>query len=1036
MAIDLLDQILPHVKNHIYPSLFPISDWKIRVGDVTNGHLPTLNDASWTLIHPPQAQWGAFDTTFWFRGNVTVPPEFSGKPIVLLLDIPEGLLYVNGKPYQGLDQNHHVVFLEEKARTHQQFSLAIQAYNGRRKEQNVFRRADLAVLNPTARSLYAGLTILKELERFYGPGTQESKDIRELIRRTLIYLKYFKPDGEEYPNAIGRALRFLTQTMEAELRTEVPGLIHLIGHSHLDVVWLWTMREARRKSGRTFSTMLRLMDEFPQFRYTQSQPILYEFIKKDYPDLYKEIKQRILEGRWEALGAMWVEPDCNIPNGESLVRQVSHGKKFFKTELGLDSTILWLPDSFGFNAAIPQIMKKSGIPYFFTTKLTWNDTTKFPYNSFWWKGIDGSKVLAHIPPVGLEGQVTPKDLKKSWEDFQHKEDQTDVLQTFGYGDGGGGPSKEHLLAIDYLRNVPSVPPLRIGSVKEFFIALEEKSKLLPTWESELYLEKHRGTYTTHGWVKKENRECETLLYNAELLSTVASLHGKRYPSADLESAWKMLLTNQFHDILPGTSIADAYEDVRKAYSRIRKITNTLTGNALAGFCKPSKKSSKEFHFTLFNALPWERSEYLEFSVKSREKRFLVRDSMNRSVSWQITGGGKGITTILCYVEGIPPCSSLTVTIAPSAGKAEGAEHWKVSTRVIETPMYRLRVDTQGHLTSLHSKTLRRELLRKGSRGNVLQAFHDLPQQWEAWDIDATYENKKADIMRFKSARILEHGPLRLTLEVIRKTDRGSRITQHIRFYHRSPRIDFKTTVRWSDSQILLKAAFPVNLNSSHATYEIPFGSLQRSAKPKNPEDKAKFEVPAQQWADLSDAKFGISLLNDCKYGYDIKEGTLRLTLLRSPRFPHPVEPWRHGGTQATDQGEHEFTYALFPHAGDWRKGETIRKARELNNPIIVRADSLSGGIAPLITSLPPSVCLDAVKKADDGSEIIVRVHEAYGFSGRHHIDFGFGIDQAFECDLMEQVLQKLKPTKGRLTLKFSPFEIKTLKLKLRPKKRR
>ena len=1035
MAIDLLDQILPHVKNHIYPSQLAISDWKIRVGDVSNGQLPTLNDSSWTIIHPPQAQWGAYDTTFWFRSTVTIPPEFAGKPVVLLLDIPEGLLYVNGKPYQGLDQNHRVVFLTDKPRTHQQFSLAIQAYSGRKKEQNVFRRADLAVLNPTARSLYAGLALLKDLERFYGPGTQESKDIRELIRRTLVYLKYFKPDGEEYPNAIVRAFRFLTQTMDAELRSEVPGLIHLVGQSHLDVVWLWTMREARRKSARTFSTALRLMDEFPNFRYTQSQPILYEFIKKDYPDLYKEIKQRILEGRWEALGGMWLESDCNLPNGESLVRQISLGKKFFKNEFGLDSNILWLPDSFGFNAALPQIMKKSGVQYFFTTKLTWNDTTRFPYNSFWWKGIDGSKVLAHIPPVGLEGHVTARDFQKSWEEFQQKEEQTDVLQTYGYGDGGGGPAKDHFLAIDYLKNLPTLPPVRVANVREFFATLEEKSKFLPTWESELYLEKHRGTYTTHGWIKKENRECEALLYNAELLSSLATLHGKRYPAGDLEAAWKILLTNQFHDILPGTSIADAYEDVRKTYSRLRKITGTLSGNALAGFCKPAKKSSKQFHFTLFNPLPWERNEYLEFTVKSKEKRFDVKDGNGRTIEYQVIGRAKGDSTLLCYVEGIPSCSSLTINIEPSAAKGEAPEPWKVSTRVIETPIYRLRVDTQGHLTSLHSKPLRRELLKKGARGNVLQAFHDLPQQWEAWDIDANYENKKADILQFKSARILENGPLRLTLESVWRTDR-SRITQFIRLYHRSPRVDFKTLARWSDSQILLKAAFPVNLNPSHATYEIPFGSFERSARPKTPEDKAKFEVPAQQWADLSESKFGVSLLNDSKYGHDIKDGTMRLTLLRSPRYPHPVDPIRHGGAQATDQDDHEFTYALYPHAGDWRKGETVRRARELNNPIVVRGNSISSGMPSLLTSLPAALCLDTVKKADDGPEIIVRLHEAHGVSGRHHLDFGYGIDQAFECDLLEQVTQKLKPSKGRLSLRFGAFEIKTLKLKLRPKKRK
>lgn len=1036
MAIDLLDQILPHVRNHVYPSKLPIIDWKIRVGDIPNGFLPTLGDSSWTVIHPPQAQWGAFDTTFWFRSKVTVPPEFAGNPIVLILDIPDGLLYVNGKPFQGLDKNHRVVFLSEKARTGQEFFLAIQAYSGRKKEQNVFSRAELAVLNPTARSLYTGLLLLKDLEHFYGPTSPESKEIKELIRRTLIYLKYFKPDGEEYPNAIGRALRFMTQAMETELRSETQGLVHLIGQSHIDVVWLWTLRETRRKAGRTFSSMLRLMEEFPDYKYTQSQPILYEFVKKDYPDMYRQIKKRVAEGRWEVLGAMWLEPDCNIPNGESLVRHIQYGKRFFQNEFGADSPILWLPDSFGFNAALPQIMKKSGIQYFFTTKLSWNETTKFPYNSFWWKGIDGSKVLAHMPPIGLEGQMTPKDVKKSWEGFQQNEELSEVLQTYGYGDGGGGPSKEHILTFDYLKYLPTLPAVRIGTAKEFFATLNEKAKVLPTWDSELYLEKHRGTYTTHGWVKKENRECESLLYSAELLSSVAYLNGKRYPATDLEAAWKLLLTNQFHDIVTGTSIADAYDDVRKTYAKIRKTAATLSGNALAGFSRPARKSTKEFHFTLFNPLPWERAEYVEFTVKTKEKRFSVLDGQGRTVQYQLVGKGKGMVSLLCYIEGIPPCSMASISITPTSEKTPASEPWKVSTRVLETPLYRLRMDTQGHLTSIHSRPLRRELLKKGSRGNILQAFHDLPEQWEAWDIEAGYEARKADILKFKSARILEQGPLRLTVEIVHRTDGGSTITQYMQLYHQSPRIDFKNRIKWNDSQILLKAAFPINLRPPEATYEIPFGAIRRSARPRTPEDKAKFEVPAQQWGDLSDAKFGVSLLNDCKYGYDIKDGTLRLTLLRSPRYPHPVEPWRPAPNQVTDQGDHEFTYALHPHQGNWKKGETVRRARELNNPIIVRPNALPKGMPSLFTSLPAALNLDAVKRSDNGQEIIVRLHEAHGESGRHHLDFGYGVDQAFECDLLEQVVTKIKPSKGRLSLKFGAFEIKTLKLKLRPRKRK
>ncbi|MEX2117564.1 MAG: glycoside hydrolase family 38 C-terminal domain-containing protein [Bacteroidota bacterium] len=1037
MALDLLEQLLPHVQQHIYPSIVPVSDWKIRVGDVPNGFAPSLNDNSWTPIHPPQANWGAYDTTFWFRSKVTVPPEFANKPLALLLDIADGLVYVNGRPFQGLDLHHQSVPLTEKARAGQIYALAIQAYSGRKKEQNVFRRADLATLNPTARALFAALTLLRDLERFYGPGSIESKEIRELIRKTLIYLKYFKPDGEEYPNAIARAHKFLLQTLEAEFKTEVPGTVQLVGHSHLDVVWLWTIREARRKIGRTFSTMLRLMEGFPEFMFAQSQPLLYSLAKSDYPDLYKQIKDRVTAGRWEPVGAFWVEPDCQMPSGESLVRHIFYGKKFFREEFGLEVDTAWLPDSFGFSWSLPQILAKSGIRYFFTTKLSWNDTTKFPYNSFHWKGIDGSKVLAHVPPVGLEGQVQPKDIQKSWEEFRHQEQLTDVLQTYGFGDGGGGPVPKDLHTMTYLNNMPALPRLRLSRVQDFFRNLETQSKQLPEWNSELYLEKHRGTFSTQARIKKANRESERLLYTAELLSVLASLNeGKKYPHGDLEKSWKRLLQNQFHDILSGTIIEEAAADADKDFLRLQGTTEGIIKKMGSSLTKSAKRSLKEFHTSILNTLPWARTGYVEIQVRSREKFFRVTAQSGTPIESQIVGRGKGTTTILCYIENIPPLAATSVIITPSDTKPSAVEPWKASPRFIETPVYRLRLDSQGNFTSIHDKRLRREILKKGQRGNVLQTFHDTPAEWEAWDIDAGYESRKADILKFKSMKIAEQGPLRMTIEVIRKTDRGSVVRQSIRFYHKSPLIDFLSFVKWSDSQILLKAAFPLNVNATRARFEIPFGSIERTTKPKSPEDKAKFEVPVHQWLDISDAKFGVGLLNNAKYGCDVKESTLRLTLLRSPHYPHSVDPQKLKDKAVTDQGEQEFTYSLSPHQGDWKRGETVRRARELNNPLLIIENADAKNLPSLIHSLPSNINVDSVRKASESDEVILRLSEVHGDSGRIALQFGYGILQASACDLMETVQERLKPTKGKLMLKFSPFEVKTLRIRFRSRTRR
>lgn len=1036
MALDLLDQLLPHVQRHIFPSIHPLTDWKIKVGDVPNGFAPSLNDNNWTPVRPPEANWGAYDTTFWFRTKAIVPQEFANLPLALILDFSDGLLYVNGRPFHGLDANHQSVFLTEKARAGQKFSLAVQAYSGRKKEQNAFRRADLAVLNPTARALFHGLTLLRDLEKFHGSGSVESKEIRELIRKTLIYLKYFKPDGEEYPNAIGRAYRFLTQTLEAEFRTEVPGTVRLVGHSHLDVVWLWTLRETRRKAGRTFSTILRLMEEFPEFRFSQSQPLLYALVKQDYPELYKQIKEVITAGRWEPIGAMWVEPDCQIAGGESLIRHIQWGRKFFREEFGIDVTNAWLPDSFGFSWSLPQILARSGVKTFFTTKLSWNDTNKFPHSTFLWKGIDGSKVLAHMPPVGLEGQVAPGHLRKSWDEFPHKEQLTDVLQTYGYGDGGGGPVPRDLHTIAHLRSMPGLPKTAIAGVREFFAELEPRAKELPEWNHELYLEKHRGTFSTQARIKKANRQSESLLYSAELLSVLAMLNGaKKYPQAELDKAWKRLLQNQFHDTLSGTIIQDAEQEAMAEFGKIRSATEGIIRSATSALVKTASKGQKEHRVSVLNTLPWPRKGYVACAIKSKEKYFTALDADGNPLEVQVIGRGKGSVELLCYVESIPPLTGTTITIVPT-DKKPASEPWKVSSRALETPLYRIRLDSQGHFTSIHDKRLRREVLKKGQKGNQLLTYHDTPAEWEAWELDSGYEGKRIDLLKFRSLRVVEAGPLRMTIEIIRKSDRGSVVRQLARFYHKSPLIEFATSAKWWESQILLKAAIPVNVNASRTRFEIQFGSIERPAKPKTPEDKAKFEVPVHSWSDMSDAKFGVSLLNDGKYGADVKESTLRLTLLRSPHYPHAIDPQKSRDRAVTDQGEHEFTYALWPHQGDWKRGETIRRAKEFNHPLLVVANTETRNMPALLSSLPPNVMIEAVKKAEENGDIIVRLYEAHGESTRTTIPVGYGILNAMECDLMEGFTQKIKPAKGKLPLKFSPFEIKTIRLRLRPRTRK
>ena len=1032
MALDLLEQTLPHIRNSIYRQRLSLPDWKMKEGDVQHGASSTLNDKSWTPIRVP-FQWGKYDRTFWFRNTVEVPIAFAGKPLALLLSFPEALLYLNGKPYHGLDVNHQEVSLTSRARAMESFHVAVEAYSGRKKELNPFTTAELVTVDADARRLFNALIVLRDLEKMVEHASQESKDLREIARRTLVYLKYFAPGSEAYPEQIARSYRELLSMLQNEYPTTIPGLIHLIGHSHIDVAWLWRFGETARKCGRTFSTALRLLEEFPDFKYSQSQAVLYQYTRDHYPDLYKQIKQRVLEGRWEVMGSTWVEPDCNIPNGESLVRQIAYGKRFFREEFNIDSNVLWLPDTFGYSWALPQILRKAGVNAFHTSKLTWNDTNKFPHTTFWWEGVDGTRVLSHISPLGLEAQSTPKDLRKSAQALQPGAPVPHVLQTFGFGDGGGGVTKDQIDHTVILRNIVGLPAAQISTVREFFRQVQEQlPPELPVWKNELYLERHRGTLTTHGWIKKANRDAESLLYATELLASLAFLWGngaaaRKYPQQAIEALWKDLLLYQFHDIVPGTSIKDVYAEVRPGFDDLTKRANEIIERSVGTLTAAVKKNAREFRFTLFNPLPWERQEYVEVVVKSPERSFDVSDGNGGILEHQVLSRGKEGVQLLCYLPSVPAYGFAHILVRPVAGHKAAASVWKATPHAFETPLFHVRVDGKGAFSSIHDKTLRRELVQKGKRANLFLTFRDTPKQWEAWDIDADIEKHRLDLFSFKQVRVVEQGPLRLTARLEFRTPNNSVLTQDVHFYHKRRRIDFETHVRWNEKQTLLKVAFPLAIKTSHATYEIQFGAIQRPTKSNDPMEKAKFEVPAQQWADLSEQKYGVSLLNDSKYAYDTHENVLRLTLLRSPHYPHPIEPGHLHDPEITDSGEHRFVYSLLPHAGDWRTGETVCRARELNQPLLIFPERIGRTRSPLLQFNKPGIQVSAVKRADADDAILIRMYEAHGEATDTTLHLPFECKGAAECDLLEQPIKDLRITKGRLSLRFKPFEIKTVR---------
>lgn len=579
---------------------------------------------------------------------------------------------------------------------------------------------------------------------------------------------------------------------------------------------------------------------------------------------------------------------------------------------------------------------------------------------------------------------------------------------------------------------------------------KSKSTKLPVWSDELYLELHRGTYTTHGWIKKANRDAERLLYETELLCSLAMVSVQQYPTHEIETTWKKLLLNQFHDIVPGTAIADAYVDARKGFDEIGATCASLKAKALSCFVQAQGKAIRsprsevrERRFVVFNTQCFARSEYLLIRFQSKAKRFLVLDEQSRIIKSQFISSAKGEVELLCYIEDIGPFSSTQLNVYEQKGAAIPTVNERWQKKRFQSSFYRVQFGADGTIISLYDKILKRELIAKGKRANELQTFKDAPKLWDAWEIDPNYQQQQLGRLGFVRAEVVELGSLRAVIRVEHESKsqkqrakskglRGgtpSMISQDIVFYHASRRIDFVTKVNWHEERTLLKVAFPLNVKTDKATYETQFGALTRTSNPKSKADRAKYEVPAQQWADMSERKFGVSLLNDCKYGYDASGDTLRLTLIRSPHYPHPQEPWWLTDEAVTDQGIHTFTYSLYPHAGDWRDAATTQRARELNNPLIVVEGETKNKLPSLLSISHPNIIVDSVKKAEEGNAIVVRLHEAHGKKTKATIQFASQPIAIEETDLLENRTHKLTTRNSKLDTQFKPFEIKTLKLK-------
>jgi len=1060
MLAERIGRTLKELKQYIRSGSIRIDSLKMREGNFKYKDRQKFDESSWEPFQKGD-RWGGRDLHFWFTAVFEVPEELDNKAIAFVLTTgrehdwdatnPQFLAYVNGKLMQGLDVNHREIILSHSAAKGEVYSIDLHAWSGM-KEGLVNLECCVSVIEKEVEKLYYDVEVPYNVAKLLDKDDKRRIDILRYLNDSINRIDFRKPFSDEFRTSVAEASRFLEEEFYKGFCGHENITAYCVGHTHIDVAWLWTVAQTREKAARSFSTVLSLMKEYPEYIFMSSQPQLYKFVKEDFPELYEAIKQRIADGKWEPEGAMWLEADCNLASGESLVRQILFGTRFFEKEFGIKSRILWLPDVFGYSAALPQILKKSGIDYFMTTKISWNEYNKLPCDAFMWQGLDGTEIMTYFIPTQnfdsnatfttYNGNLIPTQVMGTWKRYQQKDMNNEVLISYGFGDGGGGPTKEMLENGRRMeKGIPGCPRVKQSKVIDFFRELEIKAgnyAKFPKWVGELYLEYHRGTYTSVARNKKFNRKSELIYQAAEVFSAASSLLNSSfaYPREKLNRGWETILLNQFHDILPGSSIKEVYEDSRKQYLEVlssgKEILDNSSESISAGI------SIKSPSVVVFNPLSFDRNDTVEFDLPEGYEDVEITNRDGRVLPSQPTGNG----TVIFHPNGVPSkgykvfemkkipagSSKHSIKAIQSTDKANLAENGSqtISVRQMENKYFKILFDGDMNISSLYDKINCREVLKPGERANVLQAFEDKPHNYDAWDINIYYQEKMWEVTDVDSAEVIESGEVRSTVRVVRKFC-DSLISQEISIFGNVPRIDFKTTIDWKETQVLLKTAFPVDVHSEKATYEIQYGNVERPTHWNTSWDQAKFEVCAHKWADLSEDDYGVSLLNDCKYGHDIKDGVMRLTLLKSAKDPN-VD---------ADRELHEFTYSLYPHKGNFKTAGTVAMAYALNCPMFARVENPHMGSLPAEFSLTKTdsenVIIEVVKKAEDSDDIIIRLYECYNRRSSVHLTFGAGITHVWECDMMEKNLQELEHGSHSFNFDIKPYEIKTFKLKcLRP----
>ena len=1001
MVEAMIDKNLLLYRNRAIKETHPLDKWQYKILDYTDRE---------TYI--PITDWADYCEGITFTDHKTCVMKTSFTPrkplpdeeAYLNLQIPrncEAFVSINGVRYAGIDNNTQrcKVYLEDSMYD-RELSLELEIYvctfcDAERTlvpiDSPAYIIADKALADFSYTMDFVR-DLIKHIKNDY-TKTKVNTLFENAIRKSDLSLDY----AEFRKNAI-EIHKELLDSLKAMKLPNDDCIIDCVASTHIDVAWLWRFKDTIRKSGRSALNQLRLMDRYDEFEFSLSQPSVYNYIKEVYPDIFEQIRKRVADGRWRLVGPMWVESDLNISGAESLVREFLYGHQFFKKEFGRTSDVCWIPDSFGFPASLPQIFTKCGMKSFYTTKVRWQNANEFPYNAFIWEGLDGSNLYATIPITKecYNNSIDNENVRLVSDKLQQKDVWDHALMSYGYGDGGGGVTDEMLRNYRLLQIAPGMPEVKITKAEDYFTELDKRREKLPVWKGELCVETHQGTYTTIADVKRNNRYIEMAFRRLDLLSVLANLKGKTSGYEETVSYWKNLLLCQFHDVLPGSSIDTVYDDAEKIYKELfafaQKKEKQLVADTLL--------SAGEDKITVYNPNSFCGSAYIKIDKKF-EGCALTDGETTSNVITDADGcclffveDLAGFTT-RTYEKAVPVEKKNSLTVSAANGKIS-----------IDSPHFSFVVYEDGTLNNFFDKRADRFV---GDRLNNIITYKDGPEHEDAWNIDKEYKQRPVDMKWENSVELIDKNEQRVTVRVTKKHN-NTILTQDIIAYANLPRVDIVSHIDWQEKYKILQASFPVNVLSTQASYEIAYGIVKRNTHSNTPAEKWKHEYAAHRFTDLSDDAYGVAILNDCKYGHNVIDNDMIITLLRNTDNP----------SRFRDTGEHDFAYSIFPHIGGLSAGRVVQEGYLFNSPFIVFEGSSEE--KPVLSLSNEGLIVDCIKPAEDGNGFIARMYEPYGLPGKTVITVD-GNKKITEVTPLEEYVGDCS---GEIT--YKPFEIKTLRI--------